>query len=132
MLFFGVLFVALSSCGVPSRIDCSQIFTGAVCGIDGNTYKNDCYAEQAGVFVFVNGDCPFEECSGSVCGNDGKTYASDCFAVLSGISVYLTGTCPFPCSGPVCGDNGTTYVSDCFAVLSGISQYEPGECPPAG
>jgi len=28
-----------------------------VCGCDGNTYDNDCYADKAGVISYVAGEC---------------------------------------------------------------------------
>ncbi len=125
------LLLGPGACGHPSQIDCTQIFTGAVCGADGNTYENDCFAEQAGVFNYLAGACPYAECNGPVCGNDGNTYLSKCFAELSGIGNYLSGSCPHsPCSGPVCGSDGNTYISDCFAWLSGITEFDPGACPP--
>jgi len=122
---------SLPGCGSPEDIDCSQVFTGAVCGADGLTYKNDCYAVQAGIAFFLEGACPFLPCSGAVCGNNGRTYPSDCFAELSGVTVYMTGACPLsPCSaGPVCGQDGKTYASDCFAELSGVTVYQNGACP---
>ena len=95
--FFPILLLVFSSCGDPSRIDCSQIFTGSVCGVDGNTYQNDCFAEQAGIFVYLNGACPYSPCSGTVCGSDETTYPSDCFAFLSGVNPpYEDGECPPP------------------------------------
>ncbi len=137
----GSLFVMLSvlcvlllsgmlSCGDPSQIDCSY-YTQPVCGLDGVTYQNDCAAEKAGEFTYMDGTCPPIVCSGPVCGSDGTSYLTSCFAVLSGITVYMTGECPFsPCSaGPVCGDDSVTYANDCLASLAGVATWTPGACP---
>jgi len=130
-LIFILFLVAAPGCGDPANVDCSY-YTDPVCGIDGNTYQNDCYAMQAGVFTYMQGTCPPIECTESpVCGIDGKSYLTNCFAELSGVTEYLPGSCPFtPCTGPVCGDDGITYPSDCFASLSGVESWVEGECPP--
>jgi hypothetical protein len=127
---WGFLLFGMLACGNPADIDCSY-YTDPVCGLDGESYQNDCYAEQAGVFEYAEGACPPIECGTTpVCGSDGKSYRTNCFAELSGIQVYLPGSCPFfPCgTDPVCGVDGVTYASDCFAKLSGAEKWEPGPC----
>jgi len=127
-----LLLLGGGGCGDLASVDCSY-YTDPVCGINGVTYPNDCYASLEGVYTYMKGVCPPIECTQSpVCGEDGKTYQTNCFAELSGIARYLPGSCPFhPCTGPVCGEDGTTYLSDCFASLSGIDRWEAGECPPS-
>ena len=55
-----------------------------VCGGDGRTYKNICYARKARVEVAYEGECVnCESCTGEralVCANDGKTYLNSCWA----------------------------------------------------
>lgn len=107
-----------------------------VCGCDGQTYSNDCYALGAGVSVDYKGECsePVETCGGVV-GNvcpEGQTCVPDdpdqCGAGPG------PGTCqerPTVCPAvydPVCGCDGNTYSSACVAGVQFISVVHDGPC----
>ena len=104
-----------------------------VCGINGTTYPNECFADLAGVEVAYEGECN-NVCStiyDPVCGIDGTTYTNECFAHLAGVEVAYEGECDNVCStiyDPVCGIDGTTYLNECIAGLAGVEIAYEGEC----
>ncbi|EGD81306.1 hypothetical protein PTSG_11343 [Salpingoeca rosetta] len=75
-----------------------------VCGEDGQTYDNVCYAREAGVKIAYGGLCvacerlcPPEGMAAKACGEDWQTYASVCHARCAGVKVAYTGACrPLP------------------------------------
>jgi len=109
---------------------CLEIYS-PVCGCDGNTYSNYCYAHMVGVSAISDGECP------SVA-QDGCTSNKDClkgqFCLKEGSDCDGKGTCqthPDVCPAvymPVCGCDGNTYSNGCYASMSGVSVSSRGEC----
>ena len=98
---FLTLFFQLSA-----QNNCNQAID-PVCGDNGVTYINSCYAEAAGVVNYSSGLC-YSDCidhnlinPNAVCG-----------------TVYE----------PVCGCNGVTYLNACVAEAAGVTSYTTGQC----
>jgi hypothetical protein len=111
-----------------------------VCGCDGKTYDNPCYAHVAGTSIRASGACPTAP-AGETCGGLlGKTcttkgqYCNFPESTMCG-SGDQTGTCadmPQVCTlqyDPVCGCDGTTYGNRCAAAAAGVSVESAAACP---
>jgi hypothetical protein len=99
MKYFSILtslliLIALGSC---DEGDACPAVGAPVCGGDGITYGNSCYAEAAGIENYTSGECTDGVvCTANydpVCGSDGNTYSNSCEAGKAGIENYTLGEC---------------------------------------
>jgi hypothetical protein len=105
-----------------------------VCGCDGLTYSNECFAASNGASIAATGACA----QGAACVVGGGTCAAgefcrpavgDCAASAEGHCTTIPEVCPPPISNiPVCGCNGVSYENACDAFAAGVGIASQGEC----
>jgi hypothetical protein len=105
-----------------------------VCGCDGVTYSNECFAASAGASIAAAGACA----QGAACVVGGGTCAAgefcrphvgDCAAAAAGNCTKIPEVCPPAISNiPVCACDGVTYANACKAFSTGVGIASVGEC----
>ena len=91
--------------------NCSPSLVEPVCGCNGVTYQNSCYAEVNGLTSYTPGSCS------DLC--------------IDPAQINPTATC-LTTYDPVCGCNDVTYNNACYAEAAGVQTFTPGVCATGG
>jgi len=116
---------ALGTCTL--RPEACDLIWAPVCGCDGETYSDACFAAAAGVNVAAAGACPVARCWANTMCELGEYCLYDGCAAETGRCARRPRTCRDGWS-PVCGCDGITYSNDCYAALAGVTVDHEGEC----
>lgn len=155
-----VLGLLLFGCTLPAEQGCGTE-RAYVCGEDGNTYTNACYARESGVRVAYEGQCAQQNQTSQVCtdSDNGKnaleagvitkgevTYNDSCASTTAVFEYYCTDNeiqservnCPegTECSGgrcaaPLCNDSDGGQVANVFGTVVKGTERHPDECADA-
>ncbi len=115
---------------LPIPVGCPEYFQ-PVCGCDGVTYDNECFAAEASVSVDHDGPCE------RPCGPNHPPCDANQFckypmgscgsATAGGMCTAIPTGCP-DVWDPVCGCDGMTYGNECEADAAGVSILHHGAC----
>jgi hypothetical protein len=119
---------------VPRPQACPEIYD-PVCGCDGLTYSNDCFANAAGVNILHEGPCESltclsnEDCSPYDPSDSPNAYCAKDVGDCEGLGMCTER--PEECILiylPVCGCDGNTYSNACEAAREGINVLADVSC----
>ena len=100
-----LFFLELIFWGCEDKNESCPAIYSPVCGSDGLTYGNDCYARNDGIKEWTLGECDcIDESKVSDDSNCSEEYQ------------------------PVCGCDRLTYDNDCVAESAGVTEWTEGEC----
>lgn len=105
---------------------CPEIFD-PVCGCDGRTYSNACFAAMAGANVRKEGACPDTCSTNQQCGEGQYCSKRTGQCGGRGICIPRPQVCPL-IFDPVCGCDKKTYGNFCEAAAAGVNVASLGEC----
>jgi hypothetical protein len=103
---------------------CDESELSLVCGCDGRTYQNSCFAEQAGVRLATTTACVCADNDACV---DGQFCASDTSCTDAGFCAQPPEACESVVE-LVCGCNFVTYNNACEAAQAGVRVSAEGMC----
>ena len=109
---------------------CPEIFD-PVCGCNGVTYSNSCFAGVDGINVASEGPCeePATTCSSDAECPEAGSYCARAIGMCGGLGTCTPRTLACTRVGqPVCGCDGITYSNPCVAASAGSNLAHDGAC----